>query len=185
MKFVFLFLLTLCSSCWGLEQVVVQGEHAKSPGRAVPHKSVDAQAFYVAWGDGEEERSYIVIEPGDGVRRPVIIATMDGETQRMRVSYAGTAFIDKAGNIHIDARQARIHGPDRNRWSPDSFMIGKDGRVKWMDDALRNGTGRVLGWAPKDAKKGEKAPAAFQKLKQYNDYKIMRLMSRFYMDGVL
>ena len=53
-------------------------EFSFHPGRAKPHKTVEAQAFFLAWGDGEEERSYVVIEPGDALRRPAIVATVDG-----------------------------------------------------------------------------------------------------------
>lgn len=161
-----------------------QNAQSWEPGRAEPHSAVEAQSFHLAWGDGEEERSYIVIEPGDGLRRPALVATLDTQTLRMRVSYAGTAFIDQQGNIHIDAQRARIFGPDRMRWSPDSFKISRDGRVQWMDDARRNGGGRVIGWAPwGPVQKG--VPLAFIKCRGEYNYRLMRLRNHFYIDGVL
>ena len=167
--------LCLCS--------VLSAADSHAPGRATPYDAAAAQGFFIAWGDAEDERSYIVIEAGDGLRRPALVATIEKETSNLRVSYAGTAFVDKQGRIHIDCQRARIYGPERNNWSPDSFMISEDGKVQWMDDAMRGGGGRVLSWAADDLQ--GKAADALKDLPKKFSYRYMQLLSRWHLEGHL
>ena len=170
-------LLLLCA----LSALGAADSHA--PGRATPYDPAQSQAFYIAWGDAEAERSYVVIESGDGLRRPALVATVEKDTSKLRVSYAGTAYVDKQGRIHIDCQRSRIYGPERNNWSPDSFMVSADGKVKWMDDAMRNGGGRVLSWAPKDPK--QHSNDVFKALPKKFTYRYMQLLSRWHLEGHL
>jgi hypothetical protein len=59
---------------------------------------------------------------------------------RLVVAYRAQAFLDAAGDLHIDARQAVIAGPQADAWSPDSFVIRADGTLATEDD---NGNGNA------------------------------------------
>lgn len=178
----FILLIAVFSDAYAVEAPGRGAVSDTAPGRAKPHKVAATQSFYIAWGDKEEERSFIVIEPGDGMRRPAIVATLEEATGKLRVVYTGTAYKDQAGNVHIDCREARIHGPERRSWSPDSFLVRATGKLEWMDDARRAGHGKVLSWA---AHAPEDGPLALQALPDLHSYRYMRLTARWHLEGVL
>jgi hypothetical protein len=56
---------------------------------------------------------------------------------RWHVRYPGWAYRDSAGRLVIDARGQPVEYLERqpwNTWSPDSMVIGKDGRIDIIDD---------------------------------------------------
>ncbi|MFW5751168.1 MAG: hypothetical protein ACOCZK_05925 [Planctomycetota bacterium] len=116
------------------------------PGAAEPVRGAAAFACEVHW-DVEDSNlvSRIVIEPGSGPRRRAWVATFTHAERRFEVAHAGTAFIDAAGAVHIDCRDARVAGPRADQWSPDSFAITPSGRVRVIDDMMRANTGTLLG----------------------------------------
>ncbi|NRA40124.1 MAG: hypothetical protein HRU15_18410 [Planctomycetes bacterium] len=112
------------------------------------------------------------------------MATVDGKTGALRVVYAGTAFFDEQGRMHIDCRKSILHGPDSQHWSPDSFSIDKKGGVRWMDDARRNGSGHVLQWAVNNSDLLKGSPMS-DKVDEQVTYSALRLSVRVFLEGVL
>ena len=123
------------------------------PGRAEPLAPAPAMAWRVQW---DEYVTVIVVEPGKQVRRPAWVATIEQHGHGgLAVAYAGSAFIDAVGDIHIDCQRALISGPQGNNWSPDSFAIQPDDRVRVIDDYDRGNMGRVLRALPMRTETGE------------------------------
>lgn len=112
------------------------------PGRELPAAMPDPVAITFKW---DEYITRIVVAPpvsGKGLRAPAWVVTYDLE-DHVQVSYRATAFRDKDGRLHIDARRAIITGPRHDEWSPDSFAIEADGTVHAIDDANRGNGGNV------------------------------------------
>ena len=104
------------------------------PGREAPAAAAAAAAYRFSW---DKYVSLVVIGDTGGVanslRSPAWVVTYDTKGSVV-VGYRATAFRDKLGNLHIDARKAIISGPQNDSWSPDSFAIGLDGQVLTIDD---------------------------------------------------
>ncbi len=181
-------LVMLFGLCAGMLPAAVIGEKEDTrPGAAWPHSAVQAQAFYIAWGKKLEDRTFIVIEPGDRLRRPVVVATIHEKTGKLRVAYSGTAFRDARGAIHIDCRKKPVIGPESKTWSPDSFSIEADGKVWCKDDRqYRANPGKVLKWivSPKN-KSITKGTDLIAFLNKDLSYKSLRLLVRVHLEGVL
>lgn len=120
----------------------VPAAETEIPGRAEAVAPSASFACTVAW---EEYHSVIVVEDGRHPRRRrAWVATRERDTGHLAVAYTGTAFVDARGDIHIDCRNATISGPMAARWSPDSFAIEPDGRVRVIDDQDRGNVGRLV-----------------------------------------
>ncbi len=116
------------------------------PGAAEPVRGAAAFTCEVRWDVEDSDLvSRIVVEPGSGPRRQAWVATFTHAERQLEVAYAGTAFVDAKGAVHIDCRDARVAGPRADEWSPDSFAIARNGRVRVMDDMMRANTGSLLG----------------------------------------
>lgn len=102
------------------------------PGRETPAALAAPGAYRFAW---DEYVSLVVIADTEAgaLRRPAWVVTYD-QSGSVVVGYRATAFRDKLGILHIDARKAAISGPQQDRWSPDSFAIASDGQVQTIDD---------------------------------------------------
>ncbi len=118
------------------------------PGQASPASAVAACAIRFDWGEvGEDYVSVVVIGDGIGIVRPAWVATWKrgappaGDV--LQVAYRATAFRDVRGRIHIDARHAEVNGPERERWSPDSFAFGH--RKLWTCDDREDGHAADVG----------------------------------------
>jgi hypothetical protein len=111
------------------------------PGRSVPAAAPPVVAYRMGWDD---YITHIVIEDGAGLRRRAWVSTHKTDDGEMDVAYCGTAYVDAAGDVHIDCRQVAMSGPESGNWSPDSFAIQPDGSVRTIDDANRANVGRVL-----------------------------------------
>lgn len=112
------------------------------PGREQPASLPDPVALTFVWDD---YRTRVVVAPattGKGLRSPAWVVTYSMDDQVV-VAYRATAFRDKTGLLHIDARNAIITGPRRSEWSPDSFSIAPDGSIQAIDDKNRGNGGTV------------------------------------------
>jgi hypothetical protein len=143
------------------------------PGRAAPVAPTEAAAWEVDW---DEYLTLIVVEPGEHLRRPAWIATLHKGAGDLAVAYAGTAFRDDRGDIHIDCRNAVITGPMASQWAADSFAIEAGGRVRIIDDAERGNPGRVRATIPARGEGGGDLTLAFRKA---------RLLARMYVENAL
>lgn len=128
-------------------------EELPIPGQAVPEAPSEPVAYHVAWNQYD---TIIVIEPGSGLRRPAWIATRDRAEDELAVAYAGTAYVDERGDVHIDCRRARISGPMADQWSPDSFAVEPDGDVRIIDeqDPPHRSSGRITKRIPAETDHG-------------------------------
>jgi hypothetical protein len=144
-----------------------------NPGRAVPSLASGSFACEVEWDD---YMTLIVVEEGVSTRRLAWVATRHREAKELAVAYAGTAFVDERGDIHIDCRNAFLTGPMADQWSPDSFAIEPGGRVRIIDDAERGNPGRLVDRVP--ARKQEAGPLDAE-------YRRRRLLARFFVVGAL
>jgi len=103
------------------------------PGREAPVTQSEPMAVTFSWDD---YITRVVIEAATSnksLRAPAWVVTYDLENH-VQVAYRGTAFRDKDGRLHIDARKAIITGPRVDGWSPDSFVFSPDGTVQTIDD---------------------------------------------------
>jgi len=104
------------------------------PGRDQPASAATPTAYRFRW---DEYVSLVVVSDavagGQALRRLAWVVTYD-QAGAVVVGYRATAFRDRAGNLHIDARKAIITGPQNENWSPDSFAILADGQVLSIDD---------------------------------------------------
>jgi hypothetical protein len=98
-------------------------------------REVRAGFWLIAWGDYETS---VVIDGGKAA-----ITTTDTRGREL-VRYEG-AMTSVDGEIAIDARNSSVSGPDSARWSPDSFLIRRDGSVSAIDDAGQAGAGAAAG----------------------------------------
>jgi hypothetical protein len=117
------------------------------PGRGAPIAPPEPGAVHFDWdytvgGQTFHCSTTVTIDAGDGVRRGAQVTTTDDRGQLL-VSYRGTAFVDAAGQLEIDARQAPVSGPWAGSWSPDSFAVDEYGAVRTLDDFNRGGGGWV------------------------------------------
>ena len=160
-----------------LAQARAQGEAPAdgpvAPGRADPVAPTSPFAFEVDWDD---YRTLIVVEPGRELRRPAWVATRHKGADDLAVAYAGTAFLDARGDLHIDCRGAHISGPMADQWSPDSFAIEDGGHVRIIDDADRGNPGRVAESIPARVAAGAGLTRQFQRA---------RILARLYVEGAL
>ena len=102
------------------------------PGRPDPAALAAPMAYRFAW---DEYVSVAVIgdTAANGLRRQAWVVTYD-RSGSVVVGYRATAFRDKLGILHIDARKSAVSGPQHESWSPDSFAITGEGDVHTMDD---------------------------------------------------
>jgi hypothetical protein len=110
------------------------------PGRMTPEKPAEAGAYRIKW---EDYQTLVVVGEGAGTIRPAWIVTFDAN-QSVAVAYRGKAYRDRNGNLHVDARQALLSGPQAHSWSPDSFAVTPDQKVYTLDDADRGNAGTVV-----------------------------------------
>lgn len=147
------------------------------PGRAEPVAASPAFTCRIRWDVADEDYvSLLVVEEGEGLRRPAYVATFKRDGPAIQVAYTGTAFRDAAGTVHIDCRKAHITGPAAHHWSADSFAIAGNGQVEAIDDADRGNVGQVLG--------GMIPPAAVPVDTRLH-YRRERLLARALVEGVL
>lgn len=112
------------------------------PGRAQPAAPAPTIAYRVEW---DEYRTVLVVAPGKGSARPGWVATFDLEGKFV-VGYPATAFRDRQGNVHFDARKVPVRYLGPGRWIPDSFAVTVDEKQMFtLDDQNSGHTGKVLG----------------------------------------
>jgi hypothetical protein len=109
------------------------------PGRNEPAKPAVAAAYRLHWDNYE---SLLVVGEGTGSVRPAWVVTYDN-AGTVAVAYRGKAYLDKQGNLHVDARQALLSGPQAHNWSADSFALTQDKQVYTLDDSERGNSGTV------------------------------------------
>jgi hypothetical protein len=111
-----------------------QAPAAIVPGREAPAAAAAPAAYRFRW---DEYVSLVVVSDTEvgaqALRRPAWVVTYD-QAGSVVVGYRATAFRDRVGNLHIDARKAIITGPQNENWSPDSFAITAAGEVLSIDD---------------------------------------------------
>lgn len=136
-----LLVLALVGTAAGADQPLAPGI---TPGREPPAAIAAPAAYRFQW---DEYVSLVVI--GDtavspqALRRPAWVVTYD-HAGAVVVGYCATAYRDRVGNLHIDARKAFITGPQRENWSPDSFAITREGQVLSIDDRNSANGGKVI-----------------------------------------
>lgn len=135
------------------------------PGRSAPAAPAKAMAIEFTW---EQYRSVVVIGEGVGQMRPAWVATYEAPievpgltlldpvfglfgyhnsdtapVEKLAVAYRAQAYLDAAGRVHLDARQAVISGPQADQWSPDSFVFTLPDKVETVDDNDSANAGRI------------------------------------------
>lgn len=140
-----------------------EADESALPGRATPVTPAPAGTYSLAWSSNGDYRSDVTIQepPVEGVRTPALVTSRHGSHS---VTYSATAFLDAAGTLHIDARDAVI-SHSTTTWSPDSFAIDAYGQVRTADNQPEQGGGWVvppqqeLENLPEPARKADETPA--------------------------
>ena len=96
------------------------------PGRETPVAPAPEQVVMLRWGDPQLQlKTLVLIEAMDQhYSRAWVVIWEDEEgddRSRLQVAYGAKAYMDAAGVMHVDGRDARLRGPMAHRWWPDSF----------------------------------------------------------------
>ncbi len=95
----------------------------------------------------QDEGHSTQVEIGEDGRAMVETTSVRGD-ERWRVRFPAWAWRDAKGNLVIDARNQPvdyIERPAWGFWSPDSMIIGTDGKVRFEDDQHIEGDGATAG----------------------------------------
>ena len=142
------------------------------PGRAAAVQAAAAEVFVVDWA---EYHSVVAIQSGTGLRCPAWVATFERQSGNLAVAYAGSAYRDASGHVHIDCQRATISGPLARMWSPDSFALQEEGPVRIIDDEDRASVGTLLRRLPLNA----------QEIEALTDYRKRLQLARSMVEGIL
>ena len=121
------------------------GDVVEPPDIPPPHAPAKPAAIILRWNS---YRTLVVIDTSAGLLKPCWIVTLTTTPEQIPtlrgpitlargqvvVAYRGQAYHDKDGNLHIDARRARLRGTPGIAWSPDSFAITPAKEVSARDD---------------------------------------------------
>lgn len=107
---------------------------AAEPGRATPAAAATSGTYKLLWtGEFEGNKTEIIIGSAVGNRNLALVITKDSE-DNLLATYPAVAFLDAEKTLHVDGRGAPLKDDSENGYSPDSFAISTDGKVKLMDD---------------------------------------------------